>query len=99
MTNIIFYYTGTGNSRHAANRAAEALGGATLIHMGRKRDEGYKALFADAVGFVFPVYAWGPPLAVKMRPAVCAPHPERTQSCKTRRDLLRAERRSIPCTA
>lgn len=65
MTNIIFYYTGTGNSLHAAKRAAAALGGAELIHMGRKRDHGYKALTVDAVGFVFPVYAWGPPVAVE----------------------------------
>lgn len=65
MTNIIFYYTGTGNSLHAAKRASAALGGAELIHMGRKRDHGYKALTADAVGFVFPVYSWGPPPAVE----------------------------------
>ncbi len=65
MTNIIFYHSGTGNSLHAAKRAAEALGGAELIHMGRRREEGYRSLDLDAVGFVFPVYAWGPPFAVE----------------------------------
>jgi len=40
LANIIFYYSGTGNSLHAAKRAAEALGGAELIHMGRRRDRG-----------------------------------------------------------
>ena len=65
MKNTIFYYTGTGNSLHAAKRSAEALGGAELVHMGRRCNSGYKAINIGVVGFVFPVYAWGPPIAVE----------------------------------
>lgn len=60
---MIFYFSGTGNSKHVASVLATQLNeqlievGHALVH------EQYRyALQADErLGFVFPIYSWGPP--------------------------------------
>ena len=56
---MIYYFSGTGNSRHAALRIAELLGmKAEAIPVATPSD--------DAVtGIVFPVYGWRPPQIVR----------------------------------
>ncbi len=61
--NIIFYFTGTGNSLAAARDIAKVLGDCQLASMKEihKITEPY-----ERIGFVFPVYAAGLPSAVKV---------------------------------
>ena len=62
--NIIFYFTGTGNSLKAARDFAAVLDGCELISVSAYQNkiipDGY-----ERIGFVFPVYAGGPPNRVK----------------------------------
>ena len=65
---MIFYFTGTGNSLYAANQIAKALGDqlysiAKLMDL-RKDSYEYELGKNEILGFVFPVYAWGPPRIV-----------------------------------
>jgi ferredoxin len=55
---MIFYFSGTGNSRWAAEELAAGLGdeARSLVSLG-----GYRAQPQETVGLVFPVYAWGVP--------------------------------------
>lgn len=64
MKKIIYYFSGTGNSLYAAYKIAEAIGGAEVISV-RCNAKEVSAEDADAVGFVFPVYEWDVPGAVK----------------------------------
>ena len=59
--NIIYYFSGTGNSLKAARDIADALGDTELIAMrgSPSPGEGY-----ERMGFVFPCYAAGMPKAV-----------------------------------
>lgn len=80
---VILFFSGTGNTRLAAHRMAEALGETHCTEL--LRSEERPAIEADSVlGILFPVYAWGIPkmfrqaleeLEVKGRPryvyAVC----------------------------
>ena len=63
MKNIIFYFTGTGNSLTVARELAKELGDSRIQAIGDI------AAVVDAdcesIGFVFPVYYWCLPLAVK----------------------------------
>jgi ferredoxin len=61
MKNIIFYFSGTGNSLKAAKDIAAILGDTELVFM-----KGNYVLTQsyDRVGFVFPCYAGGVPKAV-----------------------------------
>jgi ferredoxin len=65
---MIFYFTGTGNSRHAAQVLAAALGtSAVFIPCELDRGKGaqrYALAPGEPLGFVCPVYAWGPPQIV-----------------------------------
>lgn len=58
---MIFYFSGTGNSKYIAQRIGEEGGGKVLAVSGNTPfaipDNG------EAVGFVFPVYFWGIPTA------------------------------------
>ena len=59
--NIIFYFSGTGNSLKAAKDIAAVLGDTELVFMkGSHRFDGAY----DRIGFVFPSYAMGAPKAV-----------------------------------
>jgi ferredoxin len=65
---MIFYFTGTGNSLHAAKTIAAAQGG-QLLNIAEefdKKDTELEYKFADneLLGVVYPVYAWGPPKIV-----------------------------------
>ena len=65
---MIFYFSGTGNSLQAAKNVAAYQGDqlvsiAALMSQRREKYE-FELKENEAVGFVFPVYAWGPPLMV-----------------------------------
>ncbi len=63
MGTTIFYYTGTGNSLWVARKLSDKLGGTEPVSISTLKDE-TKAVDADAVGLVFPVYIWGVPAPV-----------------------------------
>ena len=60
---MIFYFSGTGNSRWAAEKIAAKLGD-TLVDMAADKMPGHSFVSGQVVGVVFPVYAWGPPKIV-----------------------------------
>lgn len=64
---MIFYFTGTGNSLFFAKNLAVSLG-EKLVSIPAEIKRGIKAGYAlsenETLGFVFPVYAWGPPKMV-----------------------------------
>lgn len=65
---MIFYFSGTGNSLQAAKSIAEYQGDrlvsiAALMSKSREKYE-FELKENEAVGFVYPVYAWGPPSMV-----------------------------------
>jgi len=62
MGTRLYWFSGTGNSLVAARRLAEEIGDAELLPLAGAAGEGIGD--ADAVGLVFPVYAFGPPLIV-----------------------------------
>lgn len=65
---MIFYFTGTGNSLSAASSIAAAQGEQLIsipAEMDRKQAVySYEQKDGDILGFVYPVYAWGPPAMV-----------------------------------
>lgn len=65
---MIFYFTGTGNSLFFAKNLAEKLGeNLVSIPEVMKRgipENGYLFPENETLGFIFPVYAWGPPKMV-----------------------------------
>ena len=63
---MIFYFSGCGNSKHAAETIAAGLND-TLIFIPEAAREGrceYKLAEGERLGFVFPIYAWAPPKLV-----------------------------------
>lgn len=64
MKNIIYYFSGTGNSLRTAIRIAEKIGGAEIISV-RCNVESVSAENADVIGFVCPVYEWDIPGTMK----------------------------------
>ena len=64
---MIFYFSGTGNSEYVAKQLAARLGD-RLVKMGdavAHADYDYTLSEGERVGWVFPVYSWGPaPIAV-----------------------------------
>ena len=62
---MIFYFSGTGNSAWVARQLAKGQNEELLsIAMEIDRNKAYKLKEGEKVGFVFPVYAWGPPKIV-----------------------------------
>lgn len=59
MSNILFYFTGTGNGLLIARTIAEELGDTRLVNIAGYNGESVKE--AERVGFVFPVYFAGLP--------------------------------------
>ena len=61
---MIFYFSGTGNSKWIAKEIAEKTGdiAESIVDMNRNGRVTYKAETGETLGFVFPVYAWGPSL-------------------------------------
>lgn len=60
---MIFYFSGTGNSRWAAERLARLLGD-ELVPMSDDSGEVYEVKPDERVGFIFPVHSWAPPALV-----------------------------------
>ena len=60
MKNVIFYFSGTGNSLRTARIIARQIGGATLVAV-KKDSFSNLAETADSVGFICPVYEWDVP--------------------------------------
>ncbi|MEW9121547.1 MAG: EFR1 family ferrodoxin [Thermotaleaceae bacterium] len=62
---MIFYFTGTGNSLQVAQNMSQYHGERliSISSLMNKGEENYKYTLEEneKVGFVFPVYAWGPP--------------------------------------
>jgi ferredoxin len=64
---MILYFSGTGNSKFVAEQMAKELGLSTLSipELVQKLDRGESIkLTSETLGFVFPIYAWGPPKMV-----------------------------------
>ena len=65
---MIFYFSGTGNSKHVAEYLATMLG-ERLVAIGEAVAEGnysYTLARGEMVGWVFPTYSWGPaPIAAR----------------------------------
>lgn len=64
MKNIIYCFSGTGNSLRAAVRIAERIGGAEVVSV-RCDADSVPADGADVIGFVCPAYEWDMPGAMK----------------------------------
>ena len=63
---MIFYFSGCGNSRHVVETLAAGLND-TLVFIPEAAREGryeYELVEGERLGFVFPIYAWGPPKLV-----------------------------------
>ena len=60
---MILYFSGTGNSLYAARRLAELTGDDVRPLLSLRETPLEKG--AEAVGIVFPVYAWGMPRIVE----------------------------------
>jgi flavodoxin len=57
MENVIYCFSGTGNSLRAAMKIAERIGGAEVITVRGVPENGF-AENASVVGFICPVYEW-----------------------------------------
>ena len=64
MSNVIYYFTGTGNSLAVAKSLAKDLGDSILININEKQTE-FNASGYERVGFVFPVYYYYLPIIVE----------------------------------
>lgn len=64
MKNTIYYFSGTGNSLYVAKKIQEKLGDTELVHITAELRDRSVSIETDVLGFVFPVYAWGPPVIV-----------------------------------
>ena len=64
VKNVIYYFTGTGNSLAIAQKIAAALKDCEVIPVAPLKDSPTIAPVADRVGIVFPVYFLGLPLMV-----------------------------------
>jgi ferredoxin len=65
MKNVIFYFSGTGNSLRAAQAIQKRIGKAELLKITPQMIDTMDSVDADYLGVVFPVYAWGPPAIVE----------------------------------
>lgn len=62
--NVIFYFTGTGNSLKVSKDIAKEIGNCDVIPMSAYKEKEISSDY-ESVGFVFPVYAGGPPAYVQ----------------------------------
>ncbi len=65
MSNIIFYFTGTGNCLAAARDIADKIGDAKVVSIAEAMREKEVDLSYERIGFVFPVYYSSVPAIVK----------------------------------
>jgi ferredoxin/flavodoxin len=61
MENVVFYFSGTGNSLTAAKTLSKELGSCEIVSMARPFDLTKQY---DSIGFVYPTYFWGLPKKV-----------------------------------
>ncbi|MDR2835770.1 MAG: flavodoxin domain-containing protein, partial [Bacteroidales bacterium] len=64
MANIIFYFTGTGNSLKIAKTVSNKINGCEIIPMGSNKGIVINKEY-DSIGFIYPIYYWGIPKTVK----------------------------------
>ncbi|MCU0666691.1 MAG: EFR1 family ferrodoxin [Candidatus Omnitrophica bacterium] len=64
MNNMIFYFTGTGNSLEVARSLAKELGDTQLCPIATFRED-IVSVSSSCIGIVFPVYMFGLPLLVR----------------------------------
>lgn len=62
---MILYFTGTGNSRYAAERIADIIGDETLDIAARIKNSDTSAVNAERLVFAVPTYAWRIPKVVE----------------------------------
>jgi ferredoxin len=62
MNDLIYYYTGSGNSLWAARYIASCIEGCRIVHM--KSAPSHPGDDVKAIGIVFPVHMWGLPHGV-----------------------------------
>ena len=65
MDNMIFYYSGTGNSLYDAISIGKSLKNVKLISMRHVDNNKMKISSCETIGFVFPVHHWGMPETVR----------------------------------
>ena len=60
---MIFYFSGCGNSKHVAEAIATGLNDSLIFIPEAARENHFDYTLAEdeSLGFVFPIYAWGPP--------------------------------------
>ena len=63
MKNIIFYFSGTGNSLQVANDIADNIGECEVLNLAKY--DAINPVTAERFGIVFPVYFWGIPNIIK----------------------------------
>ena len=63
---MIFYFSGCGNSKHVAETLASGLNDTLVFIPDATRENHFDYTLAEdeSLGFVFPIYAWGPPKLV-----------------------------------
>ena len=63
---MLFYFSGCGNSKHVAETIAAGLNDKLVFIPEAAREDRYEYELAEGecLGFVFPIYAWGPPKLV-----------------------------------
>jgi ferredoxin len=64
MANIIFYFTGTGNSLRIAKTVSSKIDNCEIISMASNQGITINKEY-NSIGFVYPVYFWGIPNSVK----------------------------------
>lgn len=62
---MIYYFSGTGNSRHAAKTVANAIGDTAVDMVDAIKNNSFGSADDEITGFVFPVYFWSLPEIVK----------------------------------
>jgi len=63
MENVVFYFSGTGNSLKVAKTIAKELGNTEIISMAKSGKHVLEKKY-DTIGFVYPTYFWGLPKKV-----------------------------------
>jgi len=63
MGNVIFYFSGTGNSLKVAKTIANELENTEIISMAKSENYTLKKQY-DTIGFIYPTYFWGLPKKV-----------------------------------
>jgi ferredoxin/flavodoxin len=63
MENVVFYFSGTGNSLTVAKTLSRELGNGEVVSMAKSGNYTAAKRY-DTIGFVYPVYYWGLPKSV-----------------------------------